>query len=68
MWVICLLSWSGWPDLNRRPLRPELCLAIPRIFRIMLVWEVVTSVFLGPCWQMPIELLGGRAGWLVNGA
>ena len=24
MWVVCLLSWSGWPDLNRRPLRPEL--------------------------------------------
>jgi len=23
MWVVCLLSWSGWPDLNRRPLRPE---------------------------------------------
>jgi hypothetical protein len=23
MRVICLLSWSGWPDLNRRPLRPE---------------------------------------------
>ena len=21
--VVCLLSWSGWPDLNRRPLRPE---------------------------------------------
>jgi len=21
------LSWSGWPDLNRRPLRPELAAA-----------------------------------------
>jgi hypothetical protein len=21
--VAYLLSWSGWPDLNRRPLRPE---------------------------------------------
>src|ERR1700724_3858671 len=21
--ITCLLSWSGWPDLNRRPLRPE---------------------------------------------
>ena len=31
-------------------------------------WEVVTSVFLGPCCQMPIALLGGRAGWLVNRA
>ncbi len=31
-------------------------------------WEVVTSVFLRPCCQMPIALLGGRAGWLVNGA
>ena len=24
IWVVCLLSWSGWPDLNWRPLRPEL--------------------------------------------
>ena len=23
MEIRCLLSWSGWPDLNRRPLRPE---------------------------------------------
>ena len=22
-WVACLVNWSGWPDLNRRPLRPE---------------------------------------------
>jgi hypothetical protein len=21
--IECLLNWSGWPDLNRRPLRPE---------------------------------------------
>jgi hypothetical protein len=21
--ITCALSWSGWPDLNRRPLRPE---------------------------------------------
>jgi hypothetical protein len=26
MSAACLLTWSGWPDLNRRPLRPE---AIP---------------------------------------
>jgi hypothetical protein len=23
MVIVCLLTWSGWPDLNRRPLRPE---------------------------------------------
>jgi len=30
--------------------------------------EVVTSVFLGLCCQMPVALFGGRAGWLLNRA
>jgi hypothetical protein len=39
-----LLSWSGWPDLNRRPLRPE-ANALGRLLPLLLcLTSLVPSV------------------------